>query len=73
MSEAVILWIMAAQTTLLLAVIGLVARALNAHTTQCQEWQKKFLVEHGELRANQVSALKRLDRLESHILINGKL
>lgn len=65
MSEAAIFWIIGAQTSLLLVLIGVIARMITIHTTQCQEWQKRFLVEHGELLANQKYASHRLDTLEA--------
>jgi hypothetical protein len=64
MSESAVLWIIGSQTTVLLFLIALVARAISAHTSACREWQERFLVEHGEILGKQEMVIHRLDRLQ---------
>jgi hypothetical protein len=63
-TESIILWILGGQTTLLLALISVVAASIKSHTDSCQEWQERFLVEHGKLLASQELTLRRLEQLE---------
>lgn len=61
MNEAAFFWILGAQSAIVLGLLGIVYARQNNHETHCLEWQRKFMEEHGALKASIEILLRKVD------------